>query len=76
MLEKIEFGHLQSNIKVKDIMLDNPITCSAEMSLFKCVRKMRHERVDSLLVIDRKGKFEGIITGKTYTKREIIIIKL
>lgn len=51
-------------IKVKDIMLDNPITCSAEMTLFKCLRKMRHERVDSLLVVDRKGKFEGIITGK------------
>lgn len=51
-------------IKVKDIMLDNPITCSAEMTLFKCLRKMRYERVDSLLVVDRKGKFEGIITGK------------
>ena len=57
-------------IKVKDIMLDNPITCSAEMSLFKCVRKMRHERVDSLLVIDRKGKFEGIITGKLIQKEK------
>lgn len=57
-------------IKVKDIMLDNPITCSGEMSLFKCVRKMRHERVDSLLVIDRKGKFEGIITGKLIQKEK------
>ncbi|WP_291258679.1 ABC transporter ATP-binding protein [Fusobacterium sp.] len=57
-------------IKVKDIMLDNPITCSVEMTLFKCLRKMRHERVDSLLVVDRKGKFEGIITGKLIQKEK------
>ena len=31
---------------------------------------MRHERVDSLLVIDRKGKFEGIITGKLIQKEK------
>lgn len=55
-------------IKVKDIMLENPITCSLDMTLFKCIRKMRHERVDSLLVIDRKGKFYGIISGKMIQK--------
>ena len=51
-------------IKVKDIMIENPITCSQEISLLKCIKKMRYERVDTLLVVDRKRKFNGIITGK------------
>ena len=55
-------------IKVQDIMEHDPITCSMDMSLFKCIRKMKHERVDSLLVIDRKQKFQGIITVKSIQK--------
>lgn len=51
-------------IKVKDIMIEDPITCSQDISLLKCIKKMRYERVDTLLVIDRKGKLHGIITGK------------
>lgn len=55
-------------IKVQDIMEHDPITCSMDMSLFKCIRKMKHERVDSLLIIDRKQKFQGIITVKSIQK--------
>lgn len=55
-------------IKVEDIMENDPITCSMDMSLFKCIRKMKHERVDSLLVTDRKQKFQGIITVKSIQK--------
>lgn len=51
-------------IKVKDIMIEDPITCSQEISLLKCIKKMKYERVDSLLVVDRKRKLNGIITGK------------
>ena len=57
-------------IKVKDIMIENPITCSQDISLLKCIKKMRYERVDTLLVVDRKRKFNGIITGKMIQKEK------
>ncbi len=57
-------------IKVKDIMIEDPITCSQDISLLKCIKKMRYERVDTLLVIDRKGKLHGIITGKMIQKEK------
>ena len=57
-------------IKVKDIMIENPIICSQEISLLKCIKKMRYERVDTLLVVDRKRKFNGIITGKMIKKEK------
>ncbi len=57
-------------IKVKDIMIEDPITCSQDISLLKCIKKMRYERVDTLLVTDRKGKLNGIITGKMIQKEK------
>lgn len=55
-------------IKVQDIMETDPITCFPEISLFKCIRKMKHERVDSLLVVDKKNKFQGVIKIKNIQK--------
>ena len=40
-------------------MIEDPITCSQEISLLKCIKKMKYERVDSLLVVDRKRKLNG-----------------
>lgn len=57
-------------IKVKDIMMEDPITCSQDITLLKCIKKMRYERVDTLLVIDRKGKLNGIISGKMIQKEK------
>lgn len=57
-------------IKVKDIMIEDPVTCSQEISLLKCIKKMRYERVDTLLVVDRKRKLIGIITGKMIQKEK------
>lgn len=57
-------------IKVKDIMIEDPITCSQDITLLKCIKKMRYERVDTLLVIDRKGKLNGIISGKMIQKEK------
>ena len=51
-------------------MIEDPITCSQDISLLKCIKKMRYERVDTLLVIDRKGKLNGIITGKMIQKEK------
>ena len=57
-------------IKVKDIMIEDPVTCSQEISLLKCIKKMRYERVDTLLVVDRNKKLNGIITGKMIQKEK------
>ncbi len=51
-------------IKVKDIMIDNPITCYKNISLLKCVEKMRSSKVDSLMVTDKLNHLLGIVTAK------------
>ncbi len=49
-------------IKVSDIMLTSPITCSKELQIIKAIERMRKEKVDSLIVIDIKTKkLEGIL---------------
>lgn len=39
-------------IKISDIMIEKPITASKDMSLLKCIDKMRQNKVDSLLITD------------------------
>ncbi|WP_310940299.1 ABC transporter ATP-binding protein [Clostridium sp. SHJSY1] len=52
-------------IKAEDIMIENPVTCQNNLSLFKCVEKMRSSKVDTLMVVeDRSNKLEGIIKAK------------
>jgi len=52
-------------IKAEDIMIENPITCSKDLSIFKCIEKMRSYKVDSLMVIDNKSKkLQGIVKAK------------
>lgn len=43
-------------IKVSDIMLDRPITVSPDITLLRCLDKMRQKKVDSLLVIDHDDR--------------------
>lgn len=52
-------------IKVKDIMIDNPMTTPKQSTLFQALEKMREQRVDSLMVTSTKNnKFIGIISAK------------
>lgn len=49
-------------IKVSDIMIDKPVTISKELSILKCLDKMRHQKVDSLLVTDPEtNKLLGLL---------------
>lgn len=58
-------------IKVEDIMLDNPATCSTASTIFRCREKMRTLKVDSLMVIDSKSKkLEGIIYARQIRRQE------
>lgn len=54
-------------IKVEDIMIDNPVTCREEFSIFYCLNKMRMSRVDSLIVVDEKQKLKGILYASSLT---------
>lgn len=49
-------------IKVADIMIDRPVTASKNLSVLKCIDKMRKNQVDSLLIIDPENQeFLGIV---------------
>lgn len=49
-------------IKVSDIMIEKPVTTSINLSVMKCLDKMRIRKVDSLLVIEVPSrKLVGII---------------
>lgn len=52
-------------IKAKDIMIETPITCSEDYTVFKCMERMKRYRVDSLMVIEPKTKnLKGIVYAK------------
>lgn len=51
-------------IRAKDIMIDHPVVCFKNVSLLRCIEKMRSSKVDSLMVIDRESYLLGIITAK------------
>lgn len=58
-------------IKIKDIMIEKPITCPKELSLLKCMDKMRSNKVDSLLIVEpRTKKMEGYIKAKDIQYRQ------
>lgn len=49
-------------IKVEDIMITNPVVSAEDVSLLKCIGKMRSFKVDSLIIIDYDTKeLKGIL---------------
>jgi osmoprotectant transport system ATP-binding protein len=49
-------------IKVGDIMIDRPVTAPQNLSILKCIDKMRKNKVDSLLIINPENReFLGIV---------------
>ncbi len=58
-------------IRAKDIMIKKPVTCTPDLSLSKCLEKMRISKVNSLIVIDPKTKkIQGIIKPKQIQKQK------
>ena len=51
-------------IKAKDIMITEPITTSGNRTVVQALEIMKANKVDSLLIIDRYDKLEGIVTIK------------
>lgn len=63
-------------IKVKDIMIDRPITTTKEASIMNCIEKMRQNKIDSLPVIEIKTrKLIGIVKPKNIRRQEDKTIK-
>lgn len=48
-------------ICAEDVMIDNPVSCSPSTTITKAIEKMKNKRVDSLMVVDKNGKFLGVI---------------
>jgi osmoprotectant transport system ATP-binding protein len=56
-------------IRAKDIMIDDIVTCSSDLSLSRALDKMRTNKVNSLIVIDKKSKrMDGIVKPKLISK--------
>lgn len=52
-------------IKVSDIMIDHPVTATPNLSVLKCIDKMRQNKVDSLLVVERDSRhLVGIVKAR------------
>lgn len=51
-------------IRSKDIMIQNPVCASAELTALRCVERMRSQKVDRLLITNKNKKLLGIITAK------------
>lgn len=53
-------------IKVEDFMITEPVTCSPDATASQCMRIAKNHRVDSLIIVDKKGHFLGIIGKKAF----------
>lgn len=41
-------------IKISDIMIERPVTASKNLSILKCIDRMRQNKVDSLLIVEEE----------------------
>jgi len=63
-------------IKAKDIMITEPITTSGNRTVVQALEIMKANKVDSLLIINKEDKLEGIITIKDIIRNYIGSIKV
>lgn len=64
-------------IRAKDIIIEEIITCSRDLSLSRALEKMRSYKVNSLVVMDKKDeKMEGIIKPNQIAKIKDRTIKV
>ena len=51
-------------IKIKDIMISNPITCRPNLDRSGCIQEMVKHHIDTLVVTDEDGYYLGIVNRK------------
>ncbi len=50
-------------IQVRDIMIAEPVTISPKRTLTQALERMRERKVDSLMVVEKEGRFVGVLTA-------------
>lgn len=48
-------------IRADDIMITSPVTTEMGIPMFKCMEKMRLQKVNSLMVVDELGRLQGVV---------------
>ena len=59
-------------IKACDIMIDKPVTCAPNYTVFYCLNKMKMMKVDSLMVVDDDKNFLGVLYAESVTEKEAL----
>ncbi|WP_138268448.1 ABC transporter ATP-binding protein [Anaerofustis stercorihominis] len=55
-------------IRAKDIMMDNPVTCYDNLQCFKAGAIMADKKIDSIIVINKKREFLGLLDARRALK--------
>jgi len=63
-------------IRAKDIMITEPITTSGNRTVVQALEIMKANKVDSLLIINKEDKLEGIVTIKDIIRNYVGSIKV
>ena len=63
-------------IKAKDIMISDPITTTGNRTVVQAVEIMKSNKVDSLLIVDKENKLEGIVTLKNIRRNDLGTVKI
>ena len=63
-------------IKVKDIMMTRPVVCSKNLSIFKCITRMKMMKVDTLMVVDKDGTYLGSLHASRLNEKSDVHAKV
>lgn len=63
-------------IKAKDIMIEDPVRISSKRTILQGIEIMRSKKVDSLLITDKNGTLNGLVTLKNIKKKPNMVLKL
>lgn len=63
-------------IKVKDIMMTKPVVCSKNLSIFKCITRMKMMKVDTLMVVDKDGTYLGSLHASRLNEKSDVHAKV
>lgn len=63
-------------INAKDIMISEPIKTIGSRTVVQAIEIMKSNKVDSLLIVDKLNKLEGIVTLKDIRKKDLGSTKL
>ena len=63
-------------IKAKDIMITEPIKTTGSRTIVQAIEIMKSNKVDSLLIVNKENKLEGLVTLKDIRKNKVGSVKL